>query len=71
MNVFAPTPDPAATLTFAGWSEPEARERITRLLATGWRAPQLALMFGVRLEEIDRLARLDGHPEAETAAEIG
>jgi hypothetical protein len=55
MDVSAPAPNSAVAMTFAGWSETEARQRIARLLATGWRAPQLALMFGVDLEEIDRL----------------
>lgn len=54
-------------LAFAGWSVAEARQRICKLLATGWSAEQLALMFGATLEEIDRLS--GGHfiPEKDCA----
>ncbi len=55
-------PNSAAALTFAGWSESEARERIARLLASGWSAKQLALTFGVRVEEIDPLTDMDATP---------
>jgi hypothetical protein len=44
-----------AALAFLNWSESEARERIARLLATGWSVGQIAEMFGLRVAEIDRL----------------
>jgi hypothetical protein len=49
--------DVAAAMTFANWSEPEAAQRIRKLLATGWSAAQVGRMFGLRIEEIDRLTR--------------
>jgi hypothetical protein len=48
--------DNAGAPTFAGWSEDEARRRVASLLRCGRAARQLALTFGVDLEEIDRLA---------------
>lgn len=59
--------NPAAALTFADWTEAEARERICRLLAQGWSASSIALMFGVSIEEIDRLA---GHSATRTIPEM-
>jgi hypothetical protein len=59
MDVSTPAaPDPAAALTFAGWTEAEARRRIATLLRCGWSARQLALTFGVDLAEIDRLTEV-------------
>lgn len=60
-------PNPASAMTFAGWSETEARERIARLLASGWRTETVALMFGIKLSEIYRLV---GHSEARTMPEV-
>ena len=56
--------DPVAALIFAGWTEAEAQRRIATLLRTGWSARQLALTFGVRLEEIDRLTGQSDQPES-------
>jgi hypothetical protein len=49
------------------WTEPEARRRVATLRASGWTANQLASMFGVSTEEIDRLS---GHfiPEKDCAS---
>jgi AraC-like DNA-binding protein len=47
--------DNAAALAMLSWSELEARERICRLLASGWRINQLAEMFGLNPSEIERL----------------
>jgi hypothetical protein len=57
--------DNVAALTFTGWSEPEARERIAQFLASGWSSRQLSLMFGVTAEEINRLAARPGKLEIE------
>jgi len=46
-----------AALAFTDWTEAEARRRVATLRATGWSANQLASMFGVPIEEIDRLSR--------------
>jgi hypothetical protein len=48
-------PDSHAAMSFAGWDESEARRRIATLLRSGWSVRQLALTFGVAIEEIDRL----------------
>jgi hypothetical protein len=60
--------DSAAALTFAGWTEDDARRRIATLLRCGWSARQLALTFGVDLEEIDRLAGERDQPIAQRSA---
>jgi hypothetical protein len=54
-----------AALAFSNWTESEARERIRRLLAQGWSASSIALMFGIDIGEINRLA---GEPR--TMAEV-
>jgi hypothetical protein len=53
-----------AAMAFADWSESEAQRRIATLLRTGWSARQLAQMFGVSVEEIDRLSGADVIPPA-------
>jgi hypothetical protein len=60
-------PNSAAILTLSNWTEAEARQRIAKLLATGWSVSSIALMFGIDSEEVHRLA---GHSEAETMSEI-
>jgi hypothetical protein len=57
-----------AALAFLNWTENEARERLARLLATGWSASQVAEMFGLRVAEIERLA---GHSAGQTMREVG
>jgi hypothetical protein len=56
-----------AALAFLNWTEPEARERLARLLATGWSASQVAEMFGLSVAEIERLA---GHSDPRTVREV-
>ena len=60
--------DSAGALQFAGWTEEEARRRIASLLRCGWTARQLAVMFGVDLEEIHGLSGERDHPIAEPGA---
>jgi hypothetical protein len=50
----------AAGLALSNWTEAEARERIRRLIAQGWSVSSIALMFGIDIEEIDRLAGRPG-----------
>jgi hypothetical protein len=57
-----------AALALSNWTETEARQRIRKLIAHGWSVSSIGLMFGIEIEEIDRLA---GHSEAETMPEIG
>jgi hypothetical protein len=45
-----------AALALSNWTEAEARERIRKLIAQGWSVSSIALMFGIDIEEIDRLA---------------
>jgi hypothetical protein len=58
-NVSQPKASQAAKLTFADWSESEAGQRIDKLLAQGWTVGQVARMFGLRAEEVERLSSLD------------
>jgi hypothetical protein len=58
----------AAALSLANWTEAEAQQRIAKLLAQGWSVSSIGLMFGIEIEEVDRLA---GYCEARTMAEIG
>jgi hypothetical protein len=58
-----------AAIAFANWTEAEARQRVARLLATGWSISTIALMFGVDLEEIDRLIGESDQPVAVRARE--
>jgi hypothetical protein len=57
----------AAALMFANWSETEAAQRIRKLLAAGWSAEQIGRMFGIRVQEIDRLTRDHVIPEKDCA----
>jgi hypothetical protein len=49
----------AARLSLANWTETEAGHRIDKLLAQGWTVAQVARMFGLRAEEVERLSSLD------------
>jgi hypothetical protein len=51
-------------MAFADWSESEAQRRIATLLRCGWRPAQLAAMFGIEIEEIDRLAGAFDQPRS-------
>ena len=48
-----------AALMFSDWTESEAARRISTLRGCGWTPNQLASMFGVSTEEIDRLTGHD------------
>jgi hypothetical protein len=50
-----------------GWTEEDERRRIATLLGCGWSVEQLALVFGMSVEEIDRLAGGQGQPGAAAA----
>jgi len=56
-----------AALTFANWSEAEAAQRLRKLKAAGWSPASIAGMFGIRIEEIDRLTGGDVIPEKDCA----
>jgi hypothetical protein len=45
-------------------------QRIARLLATGWSASSIALMFGIELSEIDRLTGRCDQPRSISAREV-
>ena len=62
-------PNSDAALAFSNWTEDEARQRIARLLATGWSASSIALMFGIELSEIDRLTGQSDQPASVSARE--
>jgi hypothetical protein len=57
-----------AALALSNWTEAEARQRIHKLISQGWSVSSIALMFGIGIEEVDRLA---GRFEAQTMTEIG
>lgn len=59
-----------AALAFTDWTEAEARRRIATLLRCGWSARQLALTFGVAVEEIDRLSGERDQPASVPAREV-
>jgi hypothetical protein len=63
-------PDSAAARTFSLWSDTEARERVCRLLRTGWRPDQLAAMFGVSPSEIERLFAWDLDRDSKAVREV-
>jgi hypothetical protein len=57
----------AAALALSNWTEAEARERIHKLIAQGWSVSSIALMFGIEIEEVDRLAGRDFIPTKDCA----
>jgi len=59
-----------AALAFTEWTEAEATRRIATLRGCGWTANQLASMFGVSIEEIDRLAGESDQPASAAAREV-
>lgn len=63
-------PNSAAALTLSNWTESEARQRICKLIAQGWSVSSIALMFGIEIEEIDRLAGQSDQPVSVASREV-
>jgi hypothetical protein len=59
--------NPAAAMRFAAWSQSEATDRIRKLLAAGWSTHQIGRMFGIRVDEIERLVGREPRTVVEVA----